>query len=132
MWTALMTQAHGVSTIHETIYESRWGHIKDLKQMGGKFEFFNPKVVDPEKVYNFNLADDRPENFHAVKVHGPTLLSGTEIEINDIRRGATIILAGLAARGKTTILDPKNQIKRGYEDLVGRLIKLGAQIDVII
>ncbi|MEK7565604.1 MAG: UDP-N-acetylglucosamine 1-carboxyvinyltransferase [Patescibacteria group bacterium] len=132
MWTALMTQARGISTVHETVYESRFAHIADLSKMGGKFEFFNPKVETPEAVYNFNLEDDKPENFHAVRVFGPTPLRGTEIEINDIRRGATIILAGLAASGKTIIIDSKDQIKRGYEDLVSRLQKLGAQIDVII
>ncbi|MEK7127889.1 MAG: UDP-N-acetylglucosamine 1-carboxyvinyltransferase, partial [Patescibacteria group bacterium] len=132
MWTALMTQADGESTIHETVYENRWGHIEDLKKMGGKFEFYNPKISNPEEVYNFNLEDDNPVNFHAVKIFGPSRLTGCEIEINDIRRGATIILAGLAAQGKTTIIDSNDQIKRGYEDLVGRLKKLGAQIDVII
>lgn len=128
MWTALMTQASGPSLIHETIYESRWGHIEDLIKMGGKFEFSNPEVFNPEETYNFNLEDDKPENFHAVKVFGPSELKGTELAINDIRRGATIILAGLAARGTTTIVDPDDQINRGYENLVGRLQNLGAGI----
>ena len=131
VWTALMTQAKGESVVHETIYESRFAHILDLQKMGGKFSFFNPPVENPDAVYNFNLADDRPENFHAVRITGPSLLSGQQIEINDIRRGATLVLAGLAASGQTTIIDPNNQIARGYEDLVGRLNGLGAQIDCV-
>ncbi len=128
IWSALMTQAVGESVVHETVYESRFAHIADLTSMGGKFAFFNPGVDDPENVYNFNLSDDKPENFHAVKIYGPQQLIGQEIEINDIRRGATIMLAGLAASGKTVVLDQKDQIKRGYEDLVGRLQKLGAGV----
>lgn len=131
VWTALMTQANGVSTIHETVYEKRFNHIADLTKMGGKFEFFNPEVLDPEATYNFNLEDDRPENFHAVRIFGPVTLTGGEIEINDIRRGATILLAGMMAAGKTVIFDPKDQIKRGYENLVDRLKQLGAKIDII-
>jgi UDP-N-acetylglucosamine 1-carboxyvinyltransferase len=128
VWTALMTQASGTSVIHETVYESRFAHVSDLEKMGGRFHFFNPKVEDPEKTYNFNLEDDKPGSFHAVKVAGPTSLIGAEIEVNDIRRGATVILAGLMARGKTIINDPQDQIKRGYENLVGRLRDLGANI----
>ncbi|MDO8515503.1 MAG: UDP-N-acetylglucosamine 1-carboxyvinyltransferase [bacterium] len=130
MWTALMTQADGESTIHETVYENRWGQIEDLKKMGGKFDFYNPEISNPEKVYNFNLEDDKPENFHAVKIRGPVQMTGSTIEINDIRRGATIILAGLCANGQTTILDPKDQINRGYENIVGRLQNLGAKVTI--
>lgn len=130
IWTALMTQASGISKVHETVYEQRFSHIKDLEIMGGKFEFYNPDVANPEITYNFNLEDDKPENFHAVRIFGPVPLTGTTIEINDIRRGATMFLAGMIASGETTILDPKDQIKRGYEDLPGRLKKLGARITI--
>jgi UDP-N-acetylglucosamine 1-carboxyvinyltransferase len=128
MWTALATGAQGESVVHETVYESRFAHIADLEKMGGKFVLFNPPVENPEAVYNFNLPDDRPGSFHAVKIYGPRALSGAEIEITDIRRGATLLLAGLAARGETIINDPQDQIKRGYEDLPGRLKRLGAEI----
>ncbi len=131
LWSALMTQARGDSLIHETVYESRFSHITDLTNMGGKFSFTNPTVSDPESIYNFNLADDKPENFHAVIVSGPTKLVGTELTINDIRRGATIILAGMVASGTTTIIDPQDQIGRGYEDLVERLNNLGAKISQV-
>ncbi len=128
IWTALMTQACGESVVHETIYENRFQHISDLEKMRGRFQLFNPKVPNPETIYNFNLSDDKPENFHAVRIFGPVNLQGSEIKIHDIRRGATILLAGLAAHGRTIISDPDDQIKRGYENLTGRLQKLGADI----
>jgi len=128
IWSALMTQVTGESIVHETVYENRFAHISDLAKMGGVFEFFNPEVANAEEVYNFNLSDDKPGNFHAVKIFGPQNLNGGEIEVNDIRRGATIMLAGLSAKGKTIIIDEKDQIKRGYENLVGRLQKLGAGV----
>lgn len=130
MWTALMTQANGQSSIHETVHEKRFDHVADLATMGGRFEFFEPEIPDREATYNFNLEDDKPETKHAIKIFGPVKLKGSEIEINDIRRGATLLLAGLAASGQTTILDPKNQIARGYESLIDRLKLLGAKITI--
>lgn len=130
MWTALMTQATGVSTVYETVYEKRFDHIGDLEKMGGKFEFYEPEISDSENVYNFNLEDDKPGTKHAVRIFGPVKLKGSEIEINDIRRGATLLLAGLSASGQTAISDPKNQIARGYENLIERLKLLGAKITI--
>ncbi|MBI3887485.1 UDP-N-acetylglucosamine 1-carboxyvinyltransferase [Candidatus Microgenomates bacterium] len=130
MWTALMTQAQGISTVHETVYESRLDHINDLAKMGANFELFNPPVLNPEETYNFNLEDDQHENMHAVRIFGPVELKSAEIEIHDIRRGATVLLAGLAANGQTTISDPKGQVARGYENLIERLKVLGANITI--
>lgn len=130
MWTALMTQAQGVSTVHETVHEKRFDHVGDLTTMGAKFEFFNPPVTNPDEVYNFNLEDDKPGNMHAVKIFGPASLKPATIEINDIRRGATILLAGLTVNGQTIIHDPKGQIARGYENLIPRLKDLGANITI--
>lgn len=131
LWTALMTQAEGVSMIHETVHENRFGHIGDLERMGGQFELFNPLTEKPDEVYNFNLADDLPEYYHAVKVFGPRYLLGVEIEINDIRRGATALMAGMMAGGVTILIDPRDQIERGYENLVERMRSLGAKIETM-
>lgn len=129
-WTALMTQCAGTSMVHETVMDTRFGFVPDLVKMGAKIEFFNPEVKNPDQVYNFNLTDHQQNQPHAIKIFGPTPLSGTEIEIDDIRRGATILLAGLVASGETIIKDPRDQIKRGYEDLIGKLVSLGAQITI--
>lgn len=127
LWATLMTQAKGRSKIIETIHTNRLGFTLNLIKMGVKIELFNPKVVDPEKFYNFNLEDDRPEYFHAAKVFGPTPLKGIDLFIPDIRAGATLTLAALIAKGKST-LSGIEHIKRGYEDLDLRLKELGADI----
>lgn len=127
MWTALMTQADGQSEIIEAVYENRFGHIEDLVKMGAKITKFKPNILNPNEFYNFNLADDN-DGFHGIKISGPTVLNGCDLGVNDIRRGATILLAGLMANGVTTVVDDNDQIKRGYENLVGRLVNLGAVI----
>jgi len=127
LWTVLMTQAKGQSLVHETIFENRFGYVRYLKKMGAKIEEFRPKVENPKDFYNFNLDDDRPEYFHAIRILGPTSLKGGEISIPDIRAGATLLLAALTAKDKT-ILSNIDHIDRGYENLDVRLRKLGAKI----
>lgn len=128
LWATLMTQANGKSVVHETIYENRFDYVRSLVQMGAKIDYFEPKVDNPDQFYSFNLSDDSPNNKHAIKIFGQTQLSGKQVEVNDIRSGATALLAGMVAKGKTTIVDPKDQIKRGYEKLPENLVSLGAQI----
>lgn len=130
LWATLMTQANGESTVHETIYEKRFDYIPALISMGAKIDFFEPEITNPDEVYNFNISDDTPGNKHAIKIYGPVRLVGAEVEVNDIRSGATVLLAGIMAKGKTTIIDPKDQIKRGYESLEEQLVSLGAKIEV--
>ena len=98
--------------------------------MGAKIDWFDPKPQNPEEFYNFNLSDDKPEYHHGISVTGPTQLTGGEFTINDIRAGATLALAGLAASGQT-ILTGLEHIDRGYEDFAGRLLTLGARIERI-
>ncbi len=72
-------------------------------------------------------ADIRTEGHHAV-VRGRERLSGAPVRAHDIRAGAALVVAGLAAEGETEIRDP-HHIDRGYQDLVGRLASLGADIE---
>lgn len=127
LWATLMTQARGESEIIETVYEYRLGFTQDLLKMGAKIELFNPRVKKPDRFYNFNLEDDRPEYFHGAKVSGPTPLRGMDLVIPDIRAGATLTLAALTAKSKST-LSGIEHIDRGYEDLNLRLKELGADI----
>lgn len=127
LWSILMTQAEGESVVHETIHNNRFAFVKELKKMGAKIELFNPKVNNPEEVYNFNLEDDRPEYFHAARIIGPTELKATNQEITDVRAGASLILASLIAKGKSELLGV-DHVDRGYENLDGRLCSLGAKI----
>lgn len=130
LWATLMTQAQGISIIHETIHERRFGYVTNLVQMGAKIDFFEPEIANPDQTYNFNLTDDSSDNQHAIKIIGPTPLSGGQIEVNDVRSGATALMAGLIAQGQTVVIDPRDQIKRGYEALPEQLISLGAEIVV--
>ncbi|OGD65933.1 UDP-N-acetylglucosamine 1-carboxyvinyltransferase [Candidatus Berkelbacteria bacterium RIFOXYA2_FULL_43_10] len=99
----------GSTRIFETIFESRFGYIEEIKKMG---------------------ADISVESPHIVYVHGPVTLQGTEIDALDIRGGAALVMAGLIANGTTTI-NGAELIKRGYEDMAGKLQKLGANIEEI-
>ena len=108
-FTVLMTQAEGLSLIHEVIYEGRLFYTDKLNTMGA-----NIIMCDP----------------HRVIVSGPSKLHGKKLESPDLRAGMALVLAGLAAQGKTTI-DNIYQIERGYQNPVGRLQALGAKIEKI-
>lgn len=126
-WGVIMTQAKGECTIHETVFENKLGYIEELQKMGAKAKLFNPTIMHPEKVYNFNLDDDKTNYFHAVKLKGPTTLHNAIITMRDIRAGAAVLLAALAATGTSTIYDI-DKLDRGYENLENRLKKIGADI----
>lgn len=102
----LLTQTHGLSQIKENVHENRLGYLDKLCQMGAHVKILNN---------------------HQAEISGPTQLHGAEIESLDIRAGATLIIAGLIAHGKTTIRQAE-MIDRGYEKIEERLSKIGAEI----
>lgn len=128
LWATLMTQCQGESVIHETIMTSRFQYVEELKQMGVAIDLFNPEVKNPDRVYNFELQDDEPENRHAIRIHGPVSLKAGEFKVKDLRHGATLILAAMTARGVSTIFGVEH-VDRGYENLDGRLRSMGAKIE---
>lgn len=105
----LMTQADGESTIHETIYEDRLDYTTELTKMGAVIE----------------VLDER----HA-RIAGPTPLHGREVQIADLRAGATLVLAALAAE-ETSVISGVEHVDRGYEQIEAKLVALGAQIQRI-
>lgn len=105
-YTVLMTQARGLSLIHETIFEGRLFYTDLLNTMGAHIIMCDP---------------------HRVVVNGPSTLRGRYLTSPDLRAGIALILAGLVAKGTTTI-DNAYQINRGYERIVERLSALGANI----
>ena len=107
--SVLMTQAEGVSSIHETIFEDRLDHLRELARMGAEIE----------------ILDER----HA-RITGPTQLRGAEVGIADLRAGATLILAALAATG-TSVISGIEHVDRGYEQIEAKLVALGARINRI-
>jgi UDP-N-acetylglucosamine 1-carboxyvinyltransferase len=103
-----MCVAQGTSFITETIFENRFMHVSELARMGA----------------NLNTHD------RTAVVHGVKLLKGAPVSATDLRAGAAMVLAGLIAEGKTEISQVYH-IDRGYENLTGRLQKLGARIERI-
>jgi len=126
-WAVVMTQAEGLSTIHETIFENRFAYVKELLKMGAAIETYRPEVENPDRVYNFNIEDDKPENPHAIKIFGPTVLHGAELDASDLRAGATLVIAALCATTESK-LNGTHHIERGYQHFSEQLISLGAQI----
>lgn len=126
-WVVLMTQANGESIVHETVYENRFSYINELKRMGARITLFNPKVEDPEKLYNFSLSDNRPEYLHAAKIVGPARLHNAVVSISDLRAGATLVIASLIA-DKENVIFGTEHLDRGYENFEERLKKLGADV----
>jgi UDP-N-acetylglucosamine 1-carboxyvinyltransferase len=103
---ALLSVATGTSVITENLYDARYRYVGELARMG---------------------ADISIEAQHAI-IRGVESLSGCPVLAPDIRAGAALVLAGLAADGVTEISDASH-VDRGYEDLVGRLAGLGARIE---
>lgn len=126
-WAVLMTQAEGVSTIHEAVYENRFNYVGGLRKMGADIELYNPKVRNPAKFYNFNIKDDKKTNFHAAKITGPANLHNGILNMTDIRAGATLVLGALVASGES-VLFGLEYLDRGYEQFEQRLKVLGAKI----
>lgn len=105
--SALLTQAEGKSTINETIYENRFMHVKYLNEMGAKIKIKN----------------------QVAEISGKTNLKGKEVTATDLRAGASLIVAGLIAEGKTTI-NQVEHILRGYEGIIEKLENVGADIKI--
>lgn len=105
---AMLSVAEGVSIVTENLYPGRFRYVEELQRLG---------------------ADIRTTGHHAV-VRGITRLSGAPVMSHDIRAGAAMVVAGLAAEGETTI-GGVHHIDRGYDNLVGRLRAVGAEIERI-
>lgn len=127
-WSIFMTQASGVSTIHETIYENRFSYVKELIKMGAQLKFYEPEVTSPHEFYNFNFdtADENHRN-QGLRIYGKTKLHNAVLDVADLRAGATLVMASLIAGGESTIYGIEH-IERGYEDFDKRLQALGADI----
>jgi UDP-N-acetylglucosamine 1-carboxyvinyltransferase len=102
---ALTTVAEGTSTIMETVFENRFMHVDELKKMGAQIRIEERRAI----------------------VDGVARLHGAEVRATDLRAGAALVCAGLAADGETRVTQ-LSHIDRGYDDLVGKLKGLGADI----
>jgi UDP-N-acetylglucosamine 1-carboxyvinyltransferase len=102
---ALMTLSDGLSVITETIFESRFAHIAELRRMGADIRIQGPNAI----------------------VRGVPALSGAPVMATDLRASASLVLAGLAARGETEVLRIYH-LDRGYERIEEKLAQLGGRI----
>ncbi|KKS98572.1 MAG: UDP-N-acetylglucosamine1-carboxyvinyltransferase, UDP-N-acetylglucosamine 1-carboxyvinyltransferase [Candidatus Gottesmanbacteria bacterium GW2011_GWA2_43_14] len=127
-WAILMTQADGISTIHETVFEDRFSYVSELLKMGADIEGFSPKVRNPKKFYNFNWSDRKVNTYQAIRIRGGSYLHEAFLEMTDLRAGATLILAALLATGESIIYGI-DHVDRGYENIDLRLKKIGADIE---
>ena len=103
---ALMTIAEGTSVITETVFENRFMHVNELMRLG---------------------ADITPKTQVAVVRGKPKALSGAPVMATDLRASASLVLAGLVAKGSTEV-SRIYHLDRGYENLEGKLVSLGAQV----
>jgi UDP-N-acetylglucosamine 1-carboxyvinyltransferase len=103
----LLTQATGVSHVTETIFEDRLDWLTELGRMGAEI-----RIVDA----------------HHATITGRRALHGADVEIGDLRAGASLILAALAAQGRSTI-HGAHHVHRGYENIEAKFHDLGARIE---
>jgi UDP-N-acetylglucosamine 1-carboxyvinyltransferase len=103
--SVLLTQLAGRSTVHDPVFERRVSHVEGLRRFGAHISTHGGRIV----------------------IEGPARLTGASVSGTDIRCAAAYLLAGLVADGESTI-DGTYHIDRGYEDIVGKLVSLGAQI----
>jgi len=105
-YMVLMTQARGRSEIIETVFENRFMHASELQRMGAQIHIDGRSAI----------------------VDGPTSLTGTKVIASDLRASASLVIAGLIAKGET-IIDRVYHIDRGYEKIEAKLSALGAEIE---
>jgi len=103
----LLARASGTSRVHETIFEDRLEWLTELRKMGARI--------------------DIEDNHHAT-IQGPALMHGAAVEIGDLRAGASLIVAALAAEGESVIRGA-HHVRRGYENIEGKFLELGARIE---
>ena len=120
-FVVLLTQAKGSSVLHETVYENRFGYTQMLKEMGADIDLFTQCLGG--KNCRFASGD----HSHSLVVKGPTCLKAREFSIPDLRAGFAYVMAALLAPDESTISNV-DYLDRGYEDLVGKLVSLGADI----
>lgn len=107
-FAALLTVANGTSTVTESVWESRFQYVEELAKMG---------------------ADIRVDGNRAT-INGVGRLKAADVTATDLRAGAALIIAGLTAEGETKVAGVE-KIERGYDDIVGKLKSIGADVELI-
>lgn len=107
-FSSLLSVANGTSVVTESVWESRFQYVEELRKMG---------------------ADITVEGNRAT-INGVARLKAAEVSATDLRAGAALIIAGLNAEGETKVAGVE-KIERGYDDIVGKLKSIGAEVELI-
>lgn len=105
--SVLLTQAKGVSYLHEMVWENRFQYVDDLRLMGA----------------DINLSGN------TATIPGPAKLTGAQVKARDLRAGAAMVVAGMVAEGQTEVVNV-HTLERGYERLISKLSNIGADIRI--
>ena len=118
-----LTQAQGLSIVHERVYEQRLGFTEALNRMGAQIQLYRECLGGSACRFG-------QRNFmHSAVISGPTKLHGAELTIPDLRAGFSYLIAALAAQGTSTV-HGISLIHRGYEDFEAKLSALGADVEL--
>jgi UDP-N-acetylglucosamine 1-carboxyvinyltransferase len=118
-----LTQAQGLSIVHETVYENRFGFTDALVKMGAQIQIYR-------ECLGGNPCRFGQRNFnHSAVISGPTPLLGADIRVPDLRGGFSHVVAALAAEGTSNVSNVQ-LISRGYERFIDKLQDLGADFQI--
>jgi UDP-N-acetylglucosamine 1-carboxyvinyltransferase len=117
----LMTQIDGLSVLHETVYENRFGYTDELRGMGAEIQLY--KQCLGEKPCRFR----NREYEHSCVVKGPTPLRGADITIPDLRAGFSYLIAAAVAKGVSQVRGIQ-YVERGYSNILQKFQELNANI----
>lgn len=121
-FVVVLTQAKGISVVHETVYEERFGYTQTLNSMGANVSLFSNCLGEISCRF-------KGQNYrHSAVITGPTSLHSAEVEVPDIRAGLAFVVAALVADGTSTLRGIEH-LERGYEKLEEKLRQVGTQIE---
>ncbi|MFA5137370.1 MAG: UDP-N-acetylglucosamine 1-carboxyvinyltransferase [Patescibacteria group bacterium] len=122
----LLTQANGMSFIHERVFENRFSYVDELVKVGAKIDLVKPEIENAAAFYLFNY-DQTKEYLQAIRVYGPQRLHSGVMKISDLRAGATLAIAALVAEGES-VINGASILERGYENFIEKVRGLGGDI----
>ncbi len=119
-----LTQAKGLSIVHETVYENRFGFTEALNGMGAQIQLYR------ECLGGLECRFGQRNFYHSAAISGPTRLTAADIVVPDLRGGFSHLIAALAADG-TSHVSGIEMINRGYEHFMRKLAALGADVEMM-